>query len=468
MKPRLLLVLLLCVAACGDGDSQPERPAPDVQQKADPAAIARARELLPRLAEPGVLDEVVKLRAVEPLATAIAEGGGDGEDEEVRRLACVALGEIGGADARAALLAILQGPSPDPQRDGPMRLYAAAGLERLADPATAIPLIEALSKVNPNDNVVAIGAEERSEEYYTVDAQICAALLALGLWTAEEDLVEQMRRKHRVRVLIDAYALLRRETGFDLPFHYNGSYEDRLRQAEAWRTKLRATRAEREAQRGFVASNETFIRDCRRVVEWLGGRSVNNRLIARKVLDRVGRYAQPYLEEALESDRPVAQRQAAYMMGRIGHRGAAAALRKATDLKDADARAEAIDGLRLVGDADSLALVLPRLTDSDPEVRAASARYLGSCGGAPERTALSDAVGAETRPAARAAMLMALLRLGDATVLDRVLGIFVNGEQLEREAAETALEETSGRALAAGAREPLEQRRAAAAAFRKG
>jgi hypothetical protein len=290
----------------------------------------------------------------------------------------------------------------------------------------------------------------------------------MGLFAVEEDLVEQMERRDRIRVLIDAYAMLRRETGFDLPFHYNGSYADRIEQAEAWRTKLRATRHERETARPFDAHNEIFQRECGRVIGWLSGASMNNRLIAHKVLDRVGRPALPQLEEAVKSDRGVTQRQCAYMMGRIGHISAAPALLSVLDSKDADARAEAIDALRLVGEKQSGALIVPHLNDADPEVRAASARYLGQSGGEAAHAALKESVKGEALPAARAAMWCSLLLLHDEAALDPVLEIFIGGEQLERQAAEAALETSSGRALSAGAMEPEEARRAAAEAFRQG
>jgi len=427
---RFLPILLLLVGACGPDDPAPKQEAPPPED--------------PRLAE----------------LLAVLQNGDP--------RACVDLGELGGERAREALVGILQSPSPEPARDGPMRLYAAVGLTRLADPATAIVLIEALSKVNPNDNIASLASEERNQEYYTVDAQIADALLTLGLWTAEEDLVAQMQRRDRIRVLIDAYAVLRRQTGIDLPYHYNGSYEDRIRQAEAWRAKLRETRAQREKERPFDAGNEQFQKDCRRIVKWLGGKAMNDRLIAHKVLDRVGRYALPFLEEALTSDRGVDQRQAAYMMGRIGHMDAAPALRRALNVKDADARGEVVDALRLVGSKLAFAEVCKAIADEDPEVRAAAARYLGASGNAEANEVLRGAVKAEQRPNARASMLFALLGLGEPGVADDVLEIFVSGDQLEREIAARELARATGRKLAATALDSKEKRSAAAAAFRQG
>jgi HEAT repeat protein len=404
-------------------------------------------------------------RVADPRVAALVAHLAD-EDEQTRQRACLELGALGGAAARQALVGILQAPSPDPQRDGPMRLYAAAGLARMKDPASAIALIESLSRVNPNDNIAALAAEVRNEEYYTVDTQICEALLGMGLCSAEEELVNRMERKDRVRVLIDAHALLRRTTGFALPYHYNGSYQDRLDQAAAWRRKLRETRAERDSARPFDASDETFQAECRRVVGWLGGKAVNDRLIAHKVLELVGRYAQPFLEEALDSGRAVAQRQAAYMMGRIGHPGAAAALRRATDFADADARAEAMDGLRKVGDRESSPIAIARLADPDPEVRAAAARYLGAFGDAASLPLLRAAVAKEKRPAAAAALWIACLRRGDEEAAGKVLDCFVDGEQIEREAAQAAIEEWAGKPLPAGARDAIEKRRDAAESWR--
>jgi len=427
----LLPILLVLMGSCGQGDPAPTKEAPPLPED-------------PRLAE-----AFVTLHSGDPSA-------------------CVELGELGGAGARDALLGILNAPSPEPARDGPMRLYAAVGLTRLADPATAIVLIEALSKVNPNDNIASLASEERNQEYYTVDAQIADALLTLGLWTAEEDLVEQMQRRHRIRVLIDAYAVLRRQTGLDLPYHYNGSYEDRIRQSEAWRSKLRETRAQREKERPFDAGNPQFQKDCRRIVKWLGGKAMNDRLIAHKVLDRVGRYALPFLEEALTSDRGVDQRQAAYMMGRIGHIDAAPALRRALTVKDADARGEVVDALTLVGDKQAFEDVCKAIADEDPEVRAAVARYLGASGNAQANEVLRGAVKAEQRPNARASMLFALLALDEPGVIDDVLEIFVSGDQLERQIAERELARATGRKLAATALDSKEKRSAAAAAFRQG
>jgi len=427
---RSVLVACLLLAACGE-KSKPPAPPPDPRVD---AAIARLA----------------------------------GEDEQDRHRACLELGELGGAQAREALVAILKAPSPDPQRDGPMRLYAAAGLTRIAHPSTAVALIEALSRVNPNDNIAALAAETREAEYYTIDAQICEALLAMGLWTAEEELCNQLCRRDKVRVLIDAHAILRRWTGLALPFHCNGSYQDRLDQAAAWRAKLRETRAERERAHPFDASDPTFQAECRRVVGWLGGKKVNDRLIAHKVLELVGRHAQPFLEEALESDRAVSQRQAAYMMGRIGDPGATPALRHAAEVEDADARAEAMDGLRKVGDRGSVPLAEKHLKDADPEVRAAAARYLGAFGGEPALPVLRAAAEAEKLPAAAAAMWIGCLRLGDATALGPVIACFVEGEQIEREAAQEALEEWSGKPLTADARAPVENRRAAVEALRSG
>ena len=64
--------------------------------------------------------------------------------EDVRHDACIALGRRGDAQSREALLAVLAAPSPDPKVDGPNRLYAAAGLTMLADPASAVRLVESL------------------------------------------------------------------------------------------------------------------------------------------------------------------------------------------------------------------------------------------------------------------------------------------------------------------------------------
>ncbi|MEM8885237.1 MAG: HEAT repeat domain-containing protein [Planctomycetota bacterium] len=386
------------------------------------------------------------------------------DDLRTRLEACLELGAIGGDEARDTLVGILRAPSPEPQRDGPMRLYAAVGLTRLKDPATAMTLVESLSRVNPNDNIAALSSEEVEGEYYTVDAQLCEALLMLGIWGAEEELCNQLKRKDKIRVFVDAHAILRRHTGLDIPYEYNASYADRERQAEAWRAQLRATRAEREKARPFDGSSEIFKEECRRVVAWLGGWRVNDRLIAYKALVIIGRYAVPFLEEGLASDNRVMRRQAVHMLGRIGHPDGTPALRKALDLEDADARAEAVDGLWKVNDADSVPRVVQLLGDADAEVRAASARYLGRQGGDAGKAALRARLESESRPAVKAWIWMALLRLGEKDALDPVLRAFVESEQVERIAAKEVVELSQGRPLdATGLDEKAERERAVAA-----
>jgi len=415
----------------------------ETQQERD----EEARPLLARLDEPDVMDHVVALAAVGPLVDCASgsetgyaplSAGGDAPDRP-RLLACLALGRIGGAEARDALVTLLGAPTPKPVRDGALHLYAAAGLTLLHDPGAAVDLVLNLSKVNPNDNVAALASEAGEGVYYTVDAQISDALLSLGLWDVEEDLVEQMRRHDFVRVLIDAYAVLRRHTGLDLPFRYNGSYADREMDADAWLARLRETRAEREQRHPFDDTNPHFKERCGLLMHWLGGVKVNDRYVAEKALLRLGRHAIPFLVAELQGENPSGQREAALMLGRIGRPEAAPALRAALTLRDADARAAVVAALTSIRDADARAAVLRCLQDEDGEVRANAARYLEALGGADARPALAAALAKEDAPGTATAMACALFRLGDAAQVDRLLQIFMRGEQLDREAARDAL-----------------------------
>ncbi|MHC4973395.1 MAG: HEAT repeat domain-containing protein [Planctomycetota bacterium] len=417
-----------------------------------------ARPLIATLAEQRVLAQVVALRAVGPLLAATRPGG----PQRVRRLACVALGRIGGDEARDRLLELLSDSAGEPEQYGPMRLYAAVGLTELNDPGTAIDLLLALSRINPDDNLAARAAEGQSGSYWTIDAQLCDALLGLGLWTAEEELIEQMGRRHYVRVLIDAHAVLRRRTGLELPFRYNGSYEDRRSDREAWRQKLSQTRAERRAKRPFAANDARFQRRLKDIMDWLGGQAVNYRYIARKVVERLGGYALPALTEALRSPNPSAQRQAALMLGRIGDPRAAPALRGALKLADADARSEAIDALVKLSDAEARPAVRGLLEDSDAEVRASAAQYLGRLGEAEDMDSLRQALSKERSPATETRLVAALLRLGDLSMAARLIEIFVDGEQHDREHAQEALEEAAGKRAGASATDPKPQREQAA------
>ena len=385
-----------------------------------------------------------------------------GEPPRQRRLACISLGRIGGLAARERLLELLKETTGVAELDGPLHLYAAVGLTLRRDPATAVDLLNALSTIDPNDPIGALGSEERSEEYFTVDAQIADALLGMGLWGAEEELVEQLRRRHRIRVLIDAYAVLRRHTRKDLRFRYNGSYADRLADADAWLAWLRETRWERERKRPFDASNRHFQRRTRDMVHDLGTASVNNQLIAKKVLRRIGIHAIRYLAEALASDNPVGQRHASFVLGEIGRIEAAPVLRAALGLMDRDARAQVIDALRKLGDRQAHDRIANQLGDKDPEVRASAADYLGALGGPADMAGLNRALSTERAEATRTALLCALVRLGDSDADTKLLEVFRDGEQLDRKAAKDALDVVGEEPLDAVALDTPERRAAAA------
>jgi len=367
--------------------------------------------------------------------------------EPERRQACVALaraardGNVGRREARERLVELLSSNTGEPLVDGPIRLYAAVGLTLLRDPATAVDLVLQLSAVNPDDNLAAFADEIRNDPYWTTDAQICDALLGLGVWEAEEDLLEQMGRRHRIRVLIDAHAVLRRRTGLALPFRYNGSYADRDADIAAWRERLRATRARRYEQRRLDVDDPTYRARLRVVLSWLEGRRVNERYIAEKVLARLGPYAVDPLVGELRSDNPIARRQAALMLGRIGDRRAVPGLVGALDSKDADARARALEALRKLEGRTAVSRAVTLLRDEDGEVRAEAARFLGALGGEEHAGPLRRTLREETLPATRTAILSALLRLGDGSVRPELERIAREGEQHERQEARAALEE---------------------------
>jgi len=453
MKVVAYLVPVILVCACGSHERV---------DQARRRRIEKGRRLIATLDRPGELDRVVALGAAEPLIEATQKG----RPERVRRLACLGLGEVGGARAAARLVELLGAVTRKPEIDGPIHLYAAAGLNRLLDPGTAVDLILQLSRVNPNDSLAARAAEGQTGPYYTIDATICDALLGLGLWDVEEDLVEQLERHDYVRTLIDAAAVLRRRTGLRLPFHYNASYADRAKEAEAWRRALRATREKRFASRPFAAADPRFRARCAEMMVWLKGRSVNHRFIARAVVRRLGRYAVPFLLAELASADRVAERQAALLLGEIGYPGTAAGLRKAIILKDADARAEVVRALRKLGDRKSSGAVRALLHDRDAEVRAEAGRFLGRLGGAKDRAALKAALAAERAPGTRAAFLCALLRIGErGEVPAELVRVFLDGEQPDREAALAAFEEIGGKVGGASALASRAERGKVAAVF---
>ncbi|MHC4932087.1 MAG: HEAT repeat domain-containing protein [Planctomycetota bacterium] len=454
-----LLLGLIC--ACGaDPEESPGQAG---------ARVEESRALVGRIADGGeVLDRIVELGEVDALLEATSAAS----PPRTRHLASLALGRIGGERARDRLVEMLAEFTREPQQDGPMHLYAAAGLTLLADPGTAVDLVLNLSGVNPNDNIAVLASEERTEEYFTVDAQICDALLAMGLWEAEEELVAQMRRRDRIRVLIDAYAVLRRHTGLDLPFRYNGSYADRNLDADAWLKELRQTRDARRIRRPFHAADPHFAARCREVASWLGGTAANLQLMARRVFLRLGRQGVPFLVEALESENLIAQRQAALLLGLIAFPDSAPALREALQASDPDVRARVIHALTAIRDPLAWKTILPFLEDRDAGVRAAAAAYLGrigSKGGVASQDAVAPLRGALEREkiaAPRTAMLCALLRLGQEDTAARLIDEFIRGQQHDRESALAALKEFGAPCGEASALSSKQDREEAAARMR--
>ncbi|MHC4339487.1 MAG: HEAT repeat domain-containing protein [Planctomycetota bacterium] len=459
---RAVVALLLgLICACGaDREESPEQ---------RQARIEESRELVARITEgDAVLDRIVELGELDALLEAVAPAS----PPRARHLACLALGRIGGKRARDRLVEALAEYTRDPQQDGPMHLYAAAGLTLLHDPGTAVDLVLNLSAVNPNDNIAVLASEERTEEYFPVDAQICDALLTMGMWEAEEELVAQLRRRDRIRVLIDAYAVLRRHTGLELPFRYNGSYRDRNLDADGWLKQLRQTRDERRRKRPFDATDPHFASRCRGVASWLGGTAANLQLMARKVFLRLGRQGVPFLVEALESDNLIAQRQAALLLGLIAFSDSAPALRNALQASDPDVRARVVHALTAIEDRVAWATILPFLDHRDAGVRATAAAYLGRIGAlggvssqdavAPLRSALEK----ETIAAPRTEQLCALLRLGQEDVAPALIEEFVGGQQHDRGSALRALKEFGAPCGEVSALSSRQEREQAAARMR--
>jgi len=348
-----------------------------------------------------------------------------------------------------------------------MHLYAAVGLTELQDPATAVKLLLNLSTINQNDSLAARAAQEKNLEYFTIDAQICDALLGLGLYEAEESLVQQLRRKHRIRVSIDANAVLRRRIGVDLEFRYNGSYRAREEDAAAWEKRLRATRSERFEKNPFDENNAGFQKDLDEMLSWLRGTSVRHRLMSGKVLRLLGPVAVKPLENELKRDNPIARRHAAKVLGWIGDARAANALIALLGDSDPDARAAAIDALRAIGHQPAAEPVRKKLNDPDPEARAAAARFLGAMGASTDVKTLRHRLSRETHSATRTAIVCALLRRGARDEAETAAAIFQNGELLDRRAIQAALEDISHVVLEVGADADPEARAAFLEKFKR-
>ncbi len=404
------LVLGLVLAAC-NGKEQPSpkpKPPPQAGKRDD-----EARSLLARIAEPDVFLRLVELGRAEPLIEATAKD----RDSEVRHLAAVALGKIGGPAARDRLLELLEERNEKDQgAEGWMHLYAAVGLTELADPGTAIRLILNLSEVNPNDSIAARAHQTRSEEYFTIDAQLCEALLRMGLCELEESLVAQLRRKDRIRVGIDAHAALRRSTGLDLPFRYNGSFRTREADADGWLEELRKTREQRRAANPFHAKNAEFRKDMERMLSWLRGTSVRSQLTSKNVLRYLGPVAVPFLIEELSGEGAIGRRHSAWVLGRLKDVRAAEPLMKLLADEDDESRAQGVDALRRLHHKAAAKHVRKLLDDPDPKVRAQAVLFLVQTG----ETSVQES-------------------LADKAVLDSIAHLYVHGALADREVARSAL-----------------------------
>jgi HEAT repeat protein len=161
-------------------------------------------------------------------------------------------------------------------------------------------------------------------------------------------------------------------------------------------------------------------------------------------LSRIGPAAIPPLIEALSADDTALRQGAAKALGGMGDgaKEAVPALVKNLGHWDADVRSEVAEALSLIG-PEALKPVSEALNGPEPKLREGAAKALASMGraAAPAAPTLLKAVGAEQESSARAAMLIALPKIGlpPASSLPPLVAALRDSKEDLRHAAVNAL-----------------------------
>jgi HEAT repeat protein len=296
------------------------------------------------------------------------------EDTSAPRFArCKAVLVLGLVKERRALELLLEMLNGD--EDGLVREYAAEAVGRMEVAETAVDLCTYL--IFDEEPFRKWSAKDSPEpQYYTIDSEVCKALLRLGVTGGLDYMIRQLQQEHRVRVYHEAVRVLRKVTGRSLGFLPDGAKADRRSAARRWREWF-------DENRGGILPDGAAARGDRRLRERV--RALVDRLDhfhfltmsrARETLVLLGEVALPELLAGLRRPEPHVRGHCTEILGRIRCKAARPALSALVNDERPEVRTKAVAALGQIGPGDQSAAVLAALEDEELDVRIAAVSAL--------------------------------------------------------------------------------------------
>jgi HEAT repeat protein len=429
-------------------------------------AHLRRRALAQRL---GDIDNEAATAEVERLVAAIGDGSApatltddlrgillDGHFHVFARdKAALILGLANVKQAKDDLLAVMANGQP-----GSVRLYASEALARVGDLSCAMPLVDLLVHDEDRDRIKA--RRGQSGEYFPVDTGMARALYRLGLKGALGPLIGTLGKAFRTRMHRDCLRALRElSDGEEFGYHADSSESERVAAADRIRKWWFEHRDGIDiAPRADDPGWPEFRKAVAEKIEKLGTFKFLYQLRAKMALVVVADAVRPELEAALGHEGLHVRMGAAEVIRDAGLRAAAPALAERLAVEENPAAVTKLlsalrvctrpnpDGSRAWDEEAAERIrehIRARMNDRQLEIRIAAAHALGVVGEESDVVRLKQAR-ADARNAAetfRVASAGALLRLGDASGLDDVLGD-LRSEDVALRADALALIEAAG------------------------
>lgn len=280
----------------------------------------------------------------------------------VRTKAILCLGLGGGSKLEKALLEILK-----TDEDGMVRVYAAEALGRVGSAHLAVDLCYYL--IFDEEPFRKRSAKGLTEPYYTVDSEVCKALIALGVAGGVDFMIRQLSGNHRVRVLHQAVSTLRRTAGENFEYRPDSRAGDRRSAARRWRVWFDENRGGLGLEGRAATGSREFRRRVSELVDTLHHFHFLNMSRARATLVLLGETAAPELLAGLARPEMHVRVHCAEILGRIRLKAARGALGEACADGKAEVRAAAVSALGQIGPGPETDVVLRLLKDQALDVR---------------------------------------------------------------------------------------------------